>query len=687
MRDLVQRCSNTKYAYRKPNTKFFQRKRCVWHCAVMIVAYNDQCGAYSTGRASFGQQPLGCNNDEPFRVDGYDGVGNVFIFPTWIVRTYVIRSSAPKDSTVTIPISINMQGYQPGAAQIANLVACNVTVNYDLVLTVGENTNSAWQSHGTFTASNGVVFSVYKATYVPGTEDPAATISEWALIRSPFPSNLASYPQGLAGDASNPCIKAPTCDVIWRPGSMVNPGPIKWRSGIAAADTYGTKLVRPAYKCIDAFGGDFEVPAISTTLSNVRVPWCGGREDVPNPFYSGPSPIDWGLTSVYCHPPLQAENVGSSPCTCILNTPALSPNARVRSFNEPIFSDPSSPRSVDDAFNINVTYRNPFTGLTVDGTHYYGDAQDCDYDTNPNIELADPKDEDSVIMDVGGGVDRLGFGSYRYNNVRFKCKAGFRRFEIWPAFVEGSFSPVTQVRKASGYIEVTPGVAAYYGFEDPQVAIGYAEPNIYKAGEVLYNPRGGPLRALIFDRVGQDLPYNIAPASSHAATFSLRDWGGNHYASPEITGTLVKVAVNGVIELTDLKVKGLGRNYSVQMNVAGLSPSGSDYYELLDIEIKCGLKYHVMGPVAAGQSISIKVDIVDADGNLLVPSTADNLTLSGGGSFTGYGSQTPVGGTATFSGSFPTAGTYLVKCKTSGTRYDGPGVNGEAEAQVMVTVV
>lgn len=209
----------------------------------------------------------------------------------------------------------------------------------------------------------------------------------------------------------------------------------------------------------------------------------------------------------------------------------------------------------------------------------------------------------------------------------------------------------------------------------------------------------GPLEVRIVDFAGAQLgkEWNLCTEATNHVIASLVDLGGNAHASPSLDGTFEKDAVAGVAVFDALKVVGLGRNYELQFtcspfdydeaNGPPLSNTPGETYHKASVSIACNLRINNPGGQAAGVAFDLVCDVIDADGNLMDPTTVDDLTLSGDAGVTGYGTQTPAGGTTTFSLTIAAPGTYQVKLKTSRVTYDGPNDDSGDIPSVSLNIV
>lgn len=339
---------------------------------------------------------------------------------------------------------------------------------------------------------------------------------------------------------------------------------------------------------------------------------------------------------------------------------------KYRAFNKAVYATPGPTITADDLVDINVQFVNPFTGNNIDGTHALSDAQETDVESLPAVELVsllDPAESLHVAS-----FTNPAFGQWTINDLQFRVKAGTHRIRIWGDHEPSSFIPITHYKIESGDIIVTAGAPAYVDLKpiDPS----FAPVPLQMRATIL--DAGAALLAHVMDYLGHFNLWNVCPSATNNVTISLIDGGGNAIASPVLNGTTTQAAVAGVASFGDLDASALGRNYKLRVSSTGLSQSHNANWFEFDLELWIGLAFEAIPTINAGVPCSIKVDLKDALGNTVSPSTVDDLTLSGAGSFTGFGTVTPVAGVATFTGTFPAAGTYAIQVVTSGATYDGP---------------
>lgn len=532
---------------------------------------------------------------------------------------YSIRSEQSSGSSLVLPLAIKYRQ--------ADCVTDAVTAE-TFTLTVGLDTAGSWIKLGTVGTSP--LLHVYIAAYIPETspaspKSPICSIPEYA---PPLISAFASFP-------SDPHL-----------GDC--PGPIRWRDVVPLAEADVGPL-----------------PDVGN----------GTGLYIGRGFGNGITTVNRG----YCDPPLTlSPAVG--PSACVLNV-YNQPTVKFRSFNRADFTDPASPLTTDTTFNLDVTFRNPITGLLVDGTHLFDDNQEDDIDTLPSADLATVVGLHEAMQ--WSSITRVSFGVYRFNNMHFHAAKGVRRFRVWGDHQFGSIKAVTKFQIESGDITLNAGAKAFVDVTHPSFSL---LPFRFKVNEVLAFS-GGPIYGRILDALGDTELYNVVDGVTDTVNAALIDDGGNAIAAPVLNGTVAQACVNGIATFADLAPYGLGRSYEIEMTSGALGGSHNANWHSFPIEIVADLAFQALPTINAGVATSILVDIVDAFGSLVSPDTIDNLTLSGAGAFTGFGTVTPVAGTATFPGNFPAAGTYLIQVETSGVTYDGPGTASIPVRTISVTVL
>jgi hypothetical protein len=360
-----------------------------------------------------------------------------------------------------------------------------------------------------------------------------------------------------------------------------------------------------------------------------------------------------------------------------------------RVYQKPIFSCPGTVATDTTGFNLPVTYEQFYTpGTTVDGTHVWDDTQETDQDTVPTAELDGAAGDEFILWN---SISRTSFGHYTFNQLQFVCRAPTTRYiNLWANRTGSRAGPrptaTLRGRRRATAIAVTIGPADCVDV----VATGASPPHYglapVKAGSVILGPSSAALRARILDICGESADFNVVPTATNTVVAALGSSGTNFFTSPTLHGTTSRAAVAGLADFNDLYILGIGRHYKLTFTSTGLFV-GLNGNKFDEISIYPDLVFEALPTINAGVACTIKVDLVDAFGAALVPSTADALTLSGGGAFTGFGASTPVAGVASWTGNFPAAGTYTIQVVTSGTNYDGPGVAGIAAKTISVTVL
>lgn len=183
-----------------------------------------------------------------------------------------------------------------------------------------------------------------------------------------------------------------------------------------------------------------------------------------------------------------------------------------------------------------------------------------------------------------------------------------------------------------------------------------------------------------FDNVCADLDDTITLTMDS----SVADWGID---PPVLSGTLVKTTSGGLATFDDISVHGLGK-------FERLYPVGTTYgtNSYRQFHICCILAFDLSGlpgVIHAGDTITIVVKLVDFAGATLVPdytesnkSVLEDGPLAGG--FTGNGDTTPVAGVASWTGSFPAAGTWNLHTRLHTTVYRTLGGIGYDSADIVV---
>lgn len=536
-----------------------------------------------------------------------------------------IRSTSPNGTTLSVPIALS---YLEGD--------CSTTVSFSTTVDVlvGRDTKGKWVRLPDFTHS-GVTYLCFLAGYK--IHDP--NYCDENEFATPFPPYAGT---GAWTDYDN----------------FVTPGPIKWREvvqlvqGILPVWTGG--MIGPSQESIDTALGS---PPYKRLVSLRAV-----RDDLGT------------VTHIDAATSAEGE----------LNVFNNNPSLKKRSYNRAVFTTPAGPFPGDGAttFNLDIQFVNPFTGANIDGTHTGDDTSDKDIDTDPGIVLVDPAFDEEVFRSAT--ITRLGFGHYRLNNVGFFCQKGVRRFAVFPNQEHTVHANVSRHHVLSGNITIEAGAAEVIDVLPPGTSPNYPTPVL--AAEIL-NDHGGDIVARILDDAGDFEFWNVVDSATDTLTAVLSQPGTNYLGSPSLLGTTSQAAVLGLANFNDLAIHGLGRHYRITFTGTGLSESGNDHGGHIDLNVACDLSFQSLPTIHAGVPCSILVDIVDALGGALTPSSPDQLTLSGGGSFSGFGAATPSGNTATFTGTFPAAGTYSIQVVTSGTNYDGPGTTTYAARTISVTVL
>jgi hypothetical protein len=316
-----------------------------------------------------------------------------------------------------------------------------------------------------------------------------------------------------------------------------------------------------------------------------------------------------------------------------------------------------------------------------------GDTQETDQDTVPTAELDGAAGDEFITWN---SISRTSFGHYKFNQLQFVCRAPTtRRINLW---ANRQFTGGAQAYRNAPWKAQSTAIAVTIGPADcvDVVATGGSPPHYglapVKAGSTILGPSSAALRARILDICGESADFNVVPTAINTVVAALGSSGTNFFTTPTLHGTTSRAAVAGLADFNDLYILGIGRHYKLTFTSAGLVV-GLNGNKFDEISIYPDLVFEALPTIHAGVACTIKVDLVDAFGAALVPSAADSLTLSGAGSFSGFGSVAPVAGVASFTGTFPAAGTYAIQVVTSGTNYDGPGVAGIAAVTINVTVL
>lgn len=360
------------------------------------------------------------------------------------------------------------------------------------------------------------------------------------------------------------------------------------------------------------------------------------------------------------------------------------PNPLEAAFWKALYATPRN-KSVDDLFDLVVESRNVYRTVKetcgdVPESGKYGFPE-------PYMALVFPIDSELIqwdSLDVEqcpssvGIIGDIGF-KWTFTNCQFLCRAGTKFLNVYHAY-DGYFDRVVGnglsqlyfddpwITK-SGPIRVKTGAAKYW-------AINYTPEGVALvaiSSDPIRGTDAQALRVRILDAAGiRSNRYNIVPTATPLVTAALTETGGNFHSSPSLEGYTSDqlAAVAGVAEFSDLNVIGLGRNYRVAFSAP--SPLVTTGYDSVDLSIATDLAIDDPGPCAAGVDVDIVVRMIDGNGDPLIPTSADDIILSGEGSFSGYASINPTSGVATFTGNFPGAGVYTVKAEVSRANYDGP---------------
>lgn len=355
------------------------------------------------------------------------------------------------------------------------------------------------------------------------------------------------------------------------------------------------------------------------------------------------------------------------------------------------FTPPAGPITVDTTFVLTGCQAyDAMSGLISDGSHTTGDDTYRTYDdldVQPAIELVGAGVDES--MDISS-ASRNSFGNYDLSG-RFYCLAGTRKFNVFGMNLFGLVSVPSKVNHQSPGISVGAGSASngYVDLPPPDLAFDtfywrIGQPITIAARDAGNGDMVTNVVARILDRCGAADTFNRIPTATNSVTIGLNDAGGNAWTSPSLGGvSLTQAAVAGLADFTGLTATALGNNYSIALVTPSSPFSGAfprqstnaNWHEF-PVGFTTGLKF-AAGPtltVAHGVTVNLVVGLVDYAGTAINPTVQDGLTLAAGGSgFTGAGTLTPSGGLATFTGTFPTPGTYTLSVSTSGVTYYGPG--------------
>lgn len=407
-------------------------------------------------------------------------------------------------------------------------------------------------------------------------------------------------------------------------------------------------------------------------------------------YYLGkPQPCATGAGSAFqvCDSPVTQALCLPSANSCVLNGIATA-NKLVNQHPRYVWTTPAGPLTTDSTFNLVVTAYNPFTGNAIDGTHsaptYPNNSSEADVDIDPTMDVFPPLIDPDETMQWSS-ITRVSYGVYQFNNVKFYATAGTRQFEVWGNVQHGGSTPCSPFKIPSNTIVLTAGNAGWVDLPPPNPSF---TPVQYKINQTI-SISGNPVKARVLDRCGQFDVFNVVPTATNAISLILIDDGSNDWNSPTLNGTTTQSAVAGIASFSNLSATALGKNYHLSEQsppAVGLGQSHNANWHSFPISIVCDLAFETLPTIHAGVATTIKVDIIDANAAVINPPTNDNLTLSGAGSFTGFGTVTPVAGTASFNGNFPAAGTFAIQVVTSGTHYDGPGTGSPTINPVTISV-
>lgn len=599
------------------DTKFFQKCQCgCWLALVYVVAYPNS--------------------------GGVDGGGNFSCACS-------IRSSAPNGVMFDLPIHHLIYSDNAGGPTF--------TTNFEIGLEVGRDTNGVWESLGS-KVENGITFHAWINAYKPRTGDNAYDRPMGHRCDPPFYS-----PPLFATASTDPAI----CR-----SERSNPGPIKWRDLASLVNSALGPFTYDGGHCIDpgeSEGPEDDINYFTPGWHNA-IPEGGAGQEMWQSFCHS---LDDGLIEGKWQGSFHAlTDPSGGTCLLVATYPPGFETHYV--FPKAVFSFPTAPISVDDSFDLNVTFVNPFTGSPIDGTHVFDDINEDDIDAVPKLGIEDLGPGDSMYQ--GTSIVRNGYANYTIFGAKIRARKGQRVFNVFADHEFGSFLFIPKYAIDSARFTLTCGVAAYIDLVpvSPQGSPTFGSVK-YQIGALIDDTLGGPIVSRILDYLGQFLTYNVVDGATDSVIISLINGAGNAIASPMLNGTTTKAAVNGFVNYDDLTAYALGKHYSLRVTSSGsLGQSHSDNWYEHDVEFWIGLRFQTPPTINAGINFDIKVDLVDATGTIVTPSTVDSVTISGAGSFTGFGSTTPSGGTAAFNGNFPVAGTYTVQVVTSGTHYDGPPV-------------
>lgn len=243
-------------------------------------------------------------------------------------------------------------------------------------------------------------------------------------------------------------------------------------------------------------------------------------------------------------------------------------------------------------------------------------------------------------------------------------------------------APVNPARNLYfGHITVTPG--------DPhQLVVGdaYANPP-YSGGPVI--AEGGARRAIRGQRV--DGTVDVAVGTTSAFSIQVQDtWGnvctdmtpavvtvavsdlGSPAITPVVGGTLTATTVDGIASFKDLVVTGLTKTAKLVFTSPGLAT--------LEVPLMIAVFGLVTSPPTAkvGDTITVTYQLADWNADFLTPSSPDPVTIADGPHAGGFVPAAAFvspdsSGLATFTGTFPSPGTFDLRLAGTNVNYPDPG--------------
>jgi hypothetical protein len=575
-----------------------------------------------------------------------------------------IRSSKPIGTVLTVNID---QSATAGCAWTYLKSDCVTFAQMmgTFNVTVGQETGGQWKQLGSIVVGGQPTLYVFINSFLATADSaspPYCFIPEYGL---PVASELP---------AGHPVVSEFGGVVL----NTTNPGPVKWRDVVALANGIaGTGYVTDdecRHQCFGTLPAPgYYNPAFTMALFDGFALFDG--------IFVAVDTIDWFSAHV------SASSACFQPVQGNISDGISAGQYTRRSYQKAIPIPPTSVTIDSVGFTLPVSYQQMYSGLVVDGTHIWDDTQETDMDTIPSMQLADSASDETLFF---SGTSRISFGHYNFTGVRFVVRApSTRRLNVWPAT---NFSNSSSAFRNSAWKQQTADIAVAIGAPDSIdiVRINVNDNHYHlppvKAGSPILGIGGAALRSRILDYAGRFRDFNVVPTATNSVTAALSSSGTNFYSTPSLGGTNPKSAVAGFADFSDLYILGVGRHYQITWTSGVLNVGAWNRNWLDEISIYPDLVFEATGAINAGVPVDIKVDLKDSLGGALVPSSADSLTLSGQGSFSGFGTVTPIAGVATFSGTFPSAGIFTIQVVTSGANYDGPGVSGLAPVTIVVMV-